>query len=56
MNGFAREVWVSRWIVFRDWLIGALKALAAIAVWALVVWIAVTALRATGVLPSAVRP
>jgi hypothetical protein len=54
MNGFAREVWLSRWIVCRGWLIGALKSLAAIAVWALVVWAAVTAMRASGLLPTTV--
>lgn len=55
MNGFAREVWLSRWTIVREWLIGALTALAMIAVWALVVWLGVTAVHAWGLLP-AIRP
>jgi hypothetical protein len=55
MNGFGREVWLSRWIVVREWLIGALKSLAIIAVWALVIWLGVSAMYASGLLPPAIR-
>ncbi len=34
----------------REWLIGALKALVMIALWALVIWLGVTAAHAWGLL------
>lgn len=56
MNGFAREVWLSRWTVVRDWLIGALKSLAIIAAWALLIWLTVSLLRSSGVLAQSIQP
>ncbi len=55
MSGFGRELWLSRWVVVREWLIGALTALVMIAVWALVVWLAVTVANASGLLPPSIR-
>ncbi len=55
MQGFAREVWLARWIVVREWLIGAATALASVALWALFVWLCVMAVQASGLLPAA-RP
>ena len=40
----------------RQWLIGAVTALSAIAVWALVVWLGVLIVQASGLLPQSVQP
>ncbi len=40
----------------RQWLIGAVTALSAIAVWALVVWLGVLIVQASGLLPPSIQP
>lgn len=56
MQGFARAVWLSRWAVMRQWLIGAVTAVSAIAIWALMVWLGVSAIQASGLLPPPAHP
>ena len=42
--------------LLRQWLIGAVTALSAIAVWALVVWLGVLIVQASGLLPPSIQP
>ena len=51
MRESAGENRPARWLVARAWLAGALKALAIIAFWALIIWAGVSAFRAMGLLP-----
>ena len=42
--------------VMRQWLVGAATALATIAIWALMVWLGVLAVQASGLLPPSIQP
>ncbi len=55
MYGLERELWVTRWSVFGDWAVGAVKSIAVIAGWALLIWMLTAALQTSGVFPSAIQ-
>jgi len=42
--------------LLREWLIGAATALSAIALWAVLVWLGVLLVQASGLLPPSIRP
>ena len=42
--------------LLRQWLVGAVTALSAIAVWAVMVWLGVLIVQASGLLPPSVQP
>lgn len=58
MNGFEHDIGVSRRSAAGQWAAGALRSLATIAVSALAVWIAVSAVNETGLLqrPEPAQP
>jgi hypothetical protein len=51
-----RAAWLSRLLVMRQWLLGATKAVSAIAIWALIVWLGISGLKASGLLPPSLHP